>query len=62
MADAVTFLMFNLFKLISPSEMHDGAWQVSNNHFIYALSFYIFLIFFIIREKKDQKQRQIYLL
>ena len=27
---AITYLMFQVFKLIAPSELHDGAWQVCN--------------------------------
>ena len=27
-AEALTFVMFRVFKAIGPSELHDGAWQV----------------------------------
>ncbi len=38
-ADAVTFVMFRVFKSLGPAELHDGAWQVN----IHSLPFTLFL-------------------
>ena len=45
-ANAVTFLMFRVFKCLGPSELHDGAWQVF--FMIIYYYYYLLLLLFII--------------